>query len=252
MRILFFAVFGFLAASMFFNRIFPRFGYTFSHRFIGVQIGLCVLAIFLHGTLAWGPKGALIFIGLSTSVGFAAEWLGVKTGMVFGRYRYTEKAGPRLFGTVPVFVPLMWCVVTYIGFWTAEAAGPNGAAHPLCFAGIASLLTTAWDMIADPVVVYEGAWIWKKPGRYCGVPPVNFTGWFTTAAIIFLCFIETGGESVFSPGLSAWMGLLPAAGYVILAGVFSMAAFERKLMLPGIIGSATTLACMILIALRLK
>ncbi|HEX9934528.1 MAG TPA: carotenoid biosynthesis protein, partial [bacterium] len=118
-RILFFAVFGFLALSMFFNRIFPRFGYTFPLRFIGVQIGLSVLTVFLHGTLVWGARDALLFIGLSTSIGLAAEWLGIKTGRVFGRYRYTAKSGPTCFGAVPVFVPLMWCVIAYMGFWTA-------------------------------------------------------------------------------------------------------------------------------------
>jgi uncharacterized membrane protein len=250
-RIVFFAVFIFLTGSMFFNRIFPRFGYTFSPQFIGVQIGLCVTAIFLHGMLAWGLGRALFFIGISTSIGFAAEWLGVKTGTVFGRYRYTDKSGPRLFGVVPVFVPLMWCVITYIGFWTAEVIGPNGAAHPFYFIGTASLLTTAWDMVADPVVVYEGAWTWETPGKYCGVPMANFMGWCVTATVIFSGFIGVGGKGVFLPMIPSWMGFLPTAGYVILSGVFSYAAFERKLILPGVIGLVASAGCVVAAGIRL-
>jgi uncharacterized membrane protein len=249
-RILFFVIFCFLAVSMFFNRIFPRFGYIFPSWFIGVQIGSCVLAIFLHGMMAWGAGRALLFIALSTSIGFGAEWLGMKTGMVFGRYRYTEKSGPRLFKTVPVFVPLMWCVIAYVGFWTARMIFPNGATEQAVFIGTASMLATAWDMVADPVVVHEGAWIWERPGEFYGVPVTNFLGWFVTAAVIFAAFTVLGGKSVFKAGFSPWMGWLPAAGYVILTGVFSYAAFERKLVLPGTLGVAVMLACAVVLGVR--
>ncbi|GII82006.1 hypothetical protein Sru01_69880 [Sphaerisporangium rufum] len=40
-------------------------------------------------------------------LGYAAEWVGIRTGFPFGEYRYTDVLWPQL-GGVPVIVALAW------------------------------------------------------------------------------------------------------------------------------------------------
>lgn len=254
-RILFFILFFFLSASMFFNRIAPRFGYTFPLNFIGVQIGLSVVVVFLHAWMYLGIRNAILFVCTSTGIGFLVEWLGSSKGWIFGKYRYTDKSGPKLFHRVPVFVPFMWCVIAYMGFWTAKwilrslwtSQSENGFVTGLT----ASLLLTAWDLVADPLVVHEGAWIWEKKGKYYGVPASNFIGWFILSAVIYGAWGLGAGNRIWTCGQPDWTAYLPVIGYGILTGVFSAACFERHLKIPGIIGLITVFILLISEGIRL-
>ena len=182
-----------LAVLMFSYRIALKFGYKASRRFIEVQIALCVLLIYLHGAVVLGSKNILIFMAMSSIVGIFIELIGTRTEWIFGQYRYSEDYGPKLFRRVPVFVPLMWCVLTYMGYWVARLFLAPQAGQSIARQGIfiisAAFIVTLWDIVADPMVVHEGGrnwWYWEKRGKFYGVPVTNFAGWFVAAALIYI------------------------------------------------------------------
>ena len=49
---------------------------------------------------------------------------------------------------------------------------------------IAGLAFTAWNLFLDPQMVLWGLWVWDQPGRYLGIPLVNFLGWFVVATAL--------------------------------------------------------------------
>lgn len=122
--------------------------------------------------------------------------IGLKTGIPFGSFVYTDDCGARLFGLLPWTIPFVWLVLVlnsrelarlilrpwrkteYYGFWVM---------------GIAAVLTVVLVMELEPFATQINEfWIWKHssglPAWY-GTPWVNFLGWFVTTLIIL--FITT-------------------------------------------------------------
>lgn len=231
-------------------RIALRLGYRASWGFIEVQIALCVLLIYLHGTMILGSRNVLTFIATSSIVGILAELVGTKTKWLFGHYRYSDDFGPKLFGRVPVFVPLMWCVLTYMGFWTARLLlSPQAGQSILRQGGFivsAAFIVTLWDVVTDPMVVYEKGrnwWSWDKQGRFYGVPFVNFAGWFIVAALIYILIFAMTDELIIVSDVSPWIEYLPVFGYCVVMAAFAWACLEYALIAPGIIGLLVAVFC---------
>lgn len=242
-----------LTILMLFYRIALRFGYKASRRFIEAQIALCVLLIYLHGALVLGSKNVLIFIATSSIVGVLIELAGTRTKWIFGQYRYSEDFGPKLFRRVPIFVPLMWCVLTYIGFWTARLLLLPQASQSIVRQGIfiisAAFIVTLWNMVTDPMVVHKSGrnwWRWEERGTFYGVPFTNFIGWFIVAALIYILLFILVDDPLTVSDVSPWIEYLPAFGYCVVMAAFGWACLERALIAPGIIGLFVAVFCFIM------
>ncbi|MFC1712766.1 carotenoid biosynthesis protein [Candidatus Poribacteria bacterium] len=242
-----------LTGLMFSYRIALRFGYKASRSFIEVQIALCVLLIYFHGAVVLGSKNVLIFMAVSSTVGILIELIGTRTEWMFGQYRYSKDFGPKLFKRVPVFVPLMWCVLTYMGFWTARLLLASQVSQSITRQGIfiisAAFIVTLWDIVADPMVVHEGGrnwWYWEKRGKFHGVPFTNFAGWFLTAALIYILLFVLADNLIPVSDLSPWIEHLPAFGYCVTMAVFGWACLDRRLIAPGIIGLLVAVFCFVM------
>ncbi|MFC6616645.1 carotenoid biosynthesis protein [Deinococcus radiophilus] len=105
--------------------------------------------------------------------GFAAEYLGSRTGIPFGDYTYAGAPGPTLLG-VPLLVPLGWFALTL-------AALRLGGGRPL----LAALLLVAWDVGLEPLMTAQGFWTWhdSKP-LWAGAPLQNFLGWWAVGGAL--------------------------------------------------------------------
>lgn len=118
------------------------------------------------------------------------------------------------------------------------------ATYRLVFITLASALVTLWDVVADPLAIAEGGWIWEKEGRFYGVPLSNFAGWLITGALIFatfLFFYDATQTALIAP----WVEYLPAIGYCVITAVFARACLEKRMLIPGIIGFAVAGLCLI-------
>ena len=239
-QILFLAGAALLVASMFAYWILFKTENDSSQNYRKMQIlfGLAVLTA--HGVMTRGGRALLTFAAVCVAVGTAFEAAGVKKGWIFGKYRYTDRMGPILFGSLPLAIPLMWFVVCYLGGSMAELLVDGlslpDPAVPSVRALAAAGIITLFDAVIDPIAVAEKRWVWEEPGGYHGVPVSNFFGWFATVLLIFLLLNRFFYPVPARPGIPNWMLHLPAFGYCLFLAFCANVCIERNLKRAGVIG----------------
>jgi len=203
-----------------------------------ILFGLIVLV--LHGILTRGAPAILLFAAICTAVGTAAEIFGLKKGWIFGRYRYTDRMGPKLSGPLPVVVPLMWFAICYLGGSMTDllVSGLSlpAAAVPPVRAVAAAGIVTLFDMVIDPIAVAEKRWVWEKPGGYHGIPASNFIGWFAIVLVIFLFLNRLFYSIPVRPEVPDWICDLPAFGFCLFLAFSAKVCTERNMKRAGVIG----------------
>ena len=129
-----------------------------------------------------GARRAATLASATVAITAVAEVVGVRFGVPFGRYRYTDALRPTI-ATVPVVVPVAWYAVSVPALVTADTAlgaRPSRAAR----VALGAVAMTAWDLFLDPQMTAEGYWRWSSAGRYRGVPVRNFAGWALVASTV--------------------------------------------------------------------
>ena len=152
-----------------------------------------------------GGRKTILFLVISSIIGFGFEVLGTSTGFLFGKYYYSSLLGEQVLG-VPVVVPLAWFVITYITFGLALSKySTNRIGKGINFSGanirgfilpiiLSSLGTVAWDLMIDPMFsnLNPPYWTWEisssTPQLY-HVPLSNFLGWFVVALLVLTAFV---------------------------------------------------------------
>jgi len=133
-----------------------------------------------HALVTWPLAPTLaLFVG-GAAIATPLEVIGVRVGLLRHRFR------PQVAG-VPVTIILGWPTVTYLFYRVALVALPAG----IKAAGLAAVLATVCDAVADPKMVRRGAWEYPESAisrpRFRGVPWWNFAAWpvavFVTALI---------------------------------------------------------------------
>lgn len=195
----------------------------------GTLASLFLLAAGSVVLLGEPTRRGLLSLACVALLGFAVEGLGVRFGVPFGRYVYTESLRPQLFG-VPVVMGPAWMVL--VAFARDAAARLRlGGWRAVLFA---AALTTATDLVIDPLAANRlGYWRWIDGGSYYGVPFVNFAGWFLTALVA--CRVAGAGEN-------RWAGLVGSA--IIL--FFALLALAHSLPYVALVGFALCVARLIL------
>jgi len=167
--------------------------------FTNTQLNFLVIPIastifcLLNAFLVFGYGMGIAFFVISVVISWIVEQLGVSTGLIFGRYEYTDVLGPKL-GDVPWIIPAYWFMLIYVGFMITNLITedqPSGrtsesAVHIGWLALLGAFVTTAYDLGFDPYMSSPAirAWIWKDGGDYFGVPTQNFLGWIGTVFVI--------------------------------------------------------------------
>jgi uncharacterized membrane protein len=156
-----------------------------------------------------GARPALHFVVIGVVCGWVAEQLGSSYGWFFGSYTYTEVLGPRL-GDVPAIIPLMWFALCYVAYvisnlmvWQAPHDGAAGLAQAAVMSLLAAMLVTAYDLGADPYMVYTlKAWIMTKTdGWWFGETVQGFAGWAFVSFVIVFGFRLTLRGRALTPAL---------------------------------------------------
>ena len=149
----------------------------------GVILGVVLQAAAVLAVLvqAWGAGRTAATALVVVPATWAVEWLGSHTGFPFGAYSYTDALQPQL-GHVPLLIPLAWLMMLPPAW--AVAATLTGPRRSWAFVLVSALAFTAWDLFLDPQMVAWGYWVWHNPGRYCGIPLVNFAGWLLASGAV--------------------------------------------------------------------
>ncbi len=168
-------------------------------------------------------------------LGLAAEAAGVRFGVPFGSYVYTDALRPQLLG-VPVVMGPAWMVLVAFAWDAAGRLRLRGWAATV----FAALLTTATDLVIDPLAANRlGYWTWAETGSYYGIPLVNFAGWFLTALVA--CRVM--GQH---PRENFWAAFVGAAIMLF----FALLALAHSLPYVALIGFALCLARLLLTRLQ--
>lgn len=175
----------------------------------------------VHGAASRGAAYALGLVLVAGGVGFAAEAVGVRTGLPFGNYAYADSLGPRLLG-VPVVVPLAWVMMAH----PCLVAGRR-LAGPAASWLVAAWTLASWDLFLDPQMVSAGHWTWHDPSPALagvpGIPLSNYAGWLAVAAVLMLLLDRLPSREVRDDG-PATLLLLWTYGSQVLANA---AFFDR-------------------------
>jgi len=205
-------------------------GYRISVRQLPFQLMTYTFTtlILFHAGIMLGWRRALAFFGLTFVISLAFEYVGVKTGFIFGHYHYTDVLDPKLFGTVPLVIPMAYFMVIYPSYMMANliarsrvTGSPAGISGLLLVSLLTALIMTAWDLVMDPVMVYDvKAWVWEEGGSYFGIPFRNFVGWVVTTFTVSVAYrwVERLERMPMRPFVrsSKTFLLLPLLGYTTL------------------------------------
>jgi putative membrane protein len=175
---------------------------------------------------------------------YLVEFVGVRTGMPFGRYAYTPTLGLQLGGAVPLAIPFAWLLVVPGALMAAAQARRATIVVPL-----AAILALLLDLLIEPVAAHVAAyWRWSEPGLYYGVPAANFAAWGCTAFVLVWMLHLLVPDLYASPRVSRLPALLfvlnalqftlvdaaygfwwaAALGIGLLAGIFLLSAGLRR------------------------
>ena len=193
----------FFAFSMWYGLLAPRVGLPEIPYLMHLSSMTGFTFALLHAGKREGWKRAFILLALVFFISILFESVGVLTGWVYGHYHYSENLGYRLFGLVPVLIPIAWFMMMYPAFVIADILTPAHSSRTkwiLLFATIGGLTMTAWDVVMDPLMSRAGNWIWERGGPYYDIPLQNFWGWWLTVFIAFALYLWlTKREAIKSP-----------------------------------------------------
>lgn len=164
--------------------------------FFGLSFALLFFALG-QSTYELGIKNAFSFLAITGVIGFIAEVLGTNSGIPFGKYYYTDFLGEKFLG-VPVVVPLVWFVISYLSYSIVvgnkgKSRDNSGRAKLIAkIALLAAFGAVSWDFMIDPMFSAYGYWVWTRQflplPELDGIPLTNFLGWFLLVAVmVFIC-----------------------------------------------------------------
>ena len=121
----------------------------------------------------------IIWSVITYLVTFAVEVVGVKTGAIFGFYRYGTVLGPKLL-EVPVIIGFNWLLVI-IGL---SILSGKITKIPYLAAAIVGTGSVIFDFILEPIAIGLSYWHWEGGA----VPLQNYIAWFCIAFIAGLVY----------------------------------------------------------------
>jgi putative membrane protein len=156
--------------------------------------------------LAWAM---LVIIG-----SFAIEWLGVKTGKIFGHYAYGETLQPILFG-VPIAIGFAWLCMLLTSTAVMQRILPKISNYHFVIQAISiSLLMVLFDIVMEPAAMKLGYWTWLGGS----IPIQNFIAWFVISFVFAIIGLRLCLFKVKLPAIvfHAYFAQLVYFGMVIL------------------------------------
>ena len=118
------------------------------------------------------PLLALIF-----SIGFFIEVIGVKTGLLFGVYKYGDSLGFKWLD-VPLVIGLNWVLLNFIGYGIVTKYVKN----IILKSSLAALHIVLMDILIEPIAIQLDYWTWQNNE----IPLQNYVMWFIVSFSIQL------------------------------------------------------------------
>lgn len=122
----------------------------------------------------------LWFLSITIILGYTAEWIGVHTHLLFGRYLYDTALGFKL-DNIPLMIGVNWFLLIYTTCVLLQKADlKNVWLKTILGATILVLL----DLLIEPVAIRFNYWHWTEQE----IPLKNYLCWFIVSAGLILLF----------------------------------------------------------------
>ena len=134
------------------------------------------------------PKFAIVSIGIVVA-SFGIEWLGVRTGHIFGAYLYRQTLQPSI-GGVPISIGSAWFVMLVASTAVAQKIALKFLAEGFGFktAFLVALLMVCFDVLMEPAAVKLEYWTWINGD----IPLRNYLAWFGLGFIFAIIGLQIG------------------------------------------------------------
>lgn len=136
-------------------------------------------------------QNTLLAAGIIAALGTGAHLVGALTAIPFGPFRFTEAAGPRLFGLVAWITPFLWVLVVLNSRGVARLIlrpWRKLRNYGFWLIGLTVVLSVLLEAAFEPfAAAVKNYWLWEPtrlPVTWGGAPVTNFIGWFVTALLI--------------------------------------------------------------------
>lgn len=140
--------------------------------------------------------GMILFTIACLIIGFGVEWIGVRSGMLFGEYSYGMTLGPKFSG-VPLVIGINWFIIIYTAGMSVQMLlnkiverislmenAPKKALKALSVIVDGATLATFLDWLIEPVAIKLGYWSWADGS----IPFFNYLCWFLVSLLLLLIF----------------------------------------------------------------
>jgi bisanhydrobacterioruberin hydratase len=149
------------------------------------------LGILLYFHEDWS-RNFNIFIIITFLTGFFIEVLGVKTGLIFGKYQYDTTLGFKTWGVPPV-IGVNWLMLVYcVGvssqrldsiLWS-KLQTSTSTIRGFIISIYGAIILTALDYLVEPIAIRQQMWSW-----FGQMPPLqNYIGWFVVSFVLLYLF----------------------------------------------------------------
>jgi bisanhydrobacterioruberin hydratase len=115
-------------------------------------------------------------LAAAACIGFAAEVIGVNTGLLFGDYSYGSVLSISLFG-VPLIIGLLWAMLCG-SIWSFLPTIYGAKRVPILM-----VVTVLYDLVLERFATTFGLWNWAF-----GIPISNYVGWAIVSGCIGVLF----------------------------------------------------------------
>ena len=134
------------------------------------------------------PKFAIVSIGIVV-VSFGIEWLGVRTGQIFGSYSYGQTLRPSI-GDVPISIGSAWFVMLIASTAVAQKIAPKSLVDGFRFKIVllVALLMVCFDLLMESAAVKLDYWTWLNDH----IPLRNYLAWFGLSFIFAMIGFQVG------------------------------------------------------------
>lgn len=105
-------------------------------------------------------------------IGFIVEWIGVKTGLLFGTYWYGNTLGLKLDG-IPLIIGVNWLILSISTYGITKQLTKLVWVNQV----LAALLMVFLDFFIEPIAIQLDFWHWENEF----IPLQNYFMWFIVA-----------------------------------------------------------------------
>lgn len=126
-----------------------------------------------------------IFLIFCVSFGYSIEVLGVKTGLIFGNYKYNNTLGVKFFN-VPPIIGINWFLMVYCIGTLIQVVGKDKL-NTFKKTMVGASILTMFDFVAEPVAINQNMWDW-----FGLLPPLqNYLAWFLVSFVLLYSFFKS-------------------------------------------------------------